>query len=117
MAKPSSFEGWGADREGQYAKILAALAANEIRLEIECDEARHEWFAMARSMYVENNPEPRFPIDVEVGIHLGRCATQECRLLATAYEELLRPSHPDAAELLADTINQLETTIFPPEIP
>lgn len=113
MSESDPFAGWGAKREEQVERSVEAINNGEIRLDIPCEEARHEWFVMAREMYVANNPEPRFPIDLEVGIHMGGCETDDCQTLQTAYWELLKPSHPYAADLLAHTLNALEATIFP----
>lgn len=113
MSEQDPFVGWGAKREEQIERSLDAIEAGEIRTEIPCDEARQQWFIMARSMYVANDPEPRFPIDLEVGIHLGGCETAECQQLSSAYWEILRPSHPDASELLSDVIGTLEVSVMP----
>jgi hypothetical protein len=115
MSEQNPFTGWGAKREEQVERSLEAIESGEIRTEIPCAEARREWFVMARTMYVGNNPEPRFPIDLEVGMHMGGCETTECQQISAAYWELLRPSHPGASELLSDVIDTLEVSVMPPQ--
>lgn len=115
MTESDPFDGWGAKRDEQMERGMDAINAGEVRMEIACEEARRQWFTMARDMYVANNPEPRFPIDLEIGIHLGKCDTEPCQRLRDAYQEILRPSHPGAAELLAEVIDTLEANIIPPE--
>ena len=115
MSEKDLFDGWGAKREKQVEQSLNAIEAGEIRKEIPCDEARREWFVMARTMYVGNNPEPRFPIDLEVGTHLSGCEVTECQQISAAYWEILRPSHPGSSELLSDVIDTLEATVMPPQ--
>lgn len=115
MSEQGPFDGWGAKREEQVERSFSAIESGEIRMEIPCEEARREWFVMARTMYVGNNPEPRFPIDLEVGIHLGRCEATGCQQVSTAYQEILKPSHPGASELLSDIIDTLEASVMPPK--
>lgn len=115
MTESDPFRGWGANHDEQIERALDALDAGEVRMEIECAEARGAWFTMAREMYVANNPEPRIPIDFEVGIHLEACTTEECQKLRKAYWEIIRPSHPGADELLSDVIDRLEADIMPPK--
>ncbi|HLB66091.1 MAG TPA: hypothetical protein VJJ78_00635 [Candidatus Saccharimonadales bacterium] len=112
MTKESPYEGWGEGHEEQLVELDEALEAGEVRKELSCEEARREWFVMARTMYVNNNPQPRIPLDFEIGVHLGGCLTPPCQALANAYSEILRPSHPDSAELLSATLDDLEKQVF-----
>lgn len=113
MKEQDPFKGWGAKRDEQLAMSFGALAYSEFRKEIPCKEARQEWFIMAREMYVANNPEPRFPIDLEVGWHIRDCPTEECQQLVFAYKTVLRSSHPADAEQLRQTLDSLEMSILP----
>lgn len=107
---------WKEERDKQIRKnAVEALFDGAVRAEITCEEARREWFVMARCMYVENNPEPRFPVDMEVGLHLGGCSTRECVNLLVSYETILKPSHPNAKGLLGVTLDKLEKSIFSEE--
>src|SRR3990167_7389308 len=87
MTKESPYEGWGEGHEEQLVELDEALEAGEVRKELSCEEARREWFVMARTMYVNNNPQPRIPLDFEIGVHLGGCLTPPCQALANALSE------------------------------
>lgn len=114
MSDREHYEGWGDKHETQIARSLRAIKEGNIRTEISCDEARSEWFTMARTMYVDNNSEPRFPIDLEVGLHVGGCDTTECRQLANTYWDVLRPSQPGDSVFLSIVIDDLEANLTPP---
>lgn len=93
--------------------LFAAIGKGEIREEIPCEEARREWFIMARQMYVEGTRGPRPVIDYEIGLHLGRCAEPACGLLAEAYKTMLKPSQQEDSTLLEWELYQLEHQVFP----
>jgi hypothetical protein len=105
----------------RYAKQLRAaierankaLCEGQIRTEIPCDEARREWINMARIIYVENNPDQRWPIDFEIGIHIARCKTDVCQNLFQVYFGVLKPSKPEDSSRVAEIIDSLERSMFP----
>lgn len=102
---------WDPDQERLLEELDREIAAGNVRAHIDCDEARTEWFAMARRMYVGNDPELRVPIDFEVGAHIASCPMPACQLLATAYWSILRPSQPEESERLTEAINHLEAKV------
>lgn len=103
--------------EEQMARTVEAIQSGAFRDDISCEEARHEWFVMARTMYVDRTAGPRLPIDLEVGIHTAGCQIDECRLLAGAYYKYLKFTQPGASELLSDVIDQLEEAVMPKQQP
>jgi len=88
-----------------------AVERGIIRSEISCEEIRREWFISARSTYVDNNPEPRFPIDAETSLHLGGCNAPICLKLSQVYWQVLRPSQPEDSGAIAEYLDRLETEI------
>lgn len=113
----SEKSGWSSRRQKQeyLDQAAEALRHGEARENISCAEARSHWFVMARKNYVGNDPEPTFPQDMELGIHLARCPTFECEILGQAYKDILKPSQPEDSELLAKAVDQLESLINAPD--
>lgn len=88
------------------------IEAGTIRTSISCTEARAEWFTMAWNIYVYGGA-PRFPIDLEVGIHMGECTKPECNALIATYWTVLKPSRSSDSTRIAEILSRLESKITP----